>query len=45
MDAQGRTVKVFDVQDLLFGSDLSALANGAYTVRIGGQVRRVVLEH
>jgi hypothetical protein len=31
MDAQGRTVKVLSVRDLLSGSDLSSLANGAAT--------------
>jgi hypothetical protein len=45
MDAQGRIVMTFGVQELLMGSDLSGLANGAYMVRISGQVRRVVLEH
>ena len=45
LDVQGRMVRSVSVRDLTSGTDLSALANGTYTLRISDQVRRVVLEH
>ena len=45
IDAQGRNVLRSKIGALRNGLDLSGLSMGAYSLRIGGDVRRVVVQH